>query len=536
VEVLSIMDTKSYDALQRLITEGSKILDDTSDKEGPIKTDKDTVTLDFLDDNGRLRTTLTKEEEKVIEELFQNEIITDGMSDLNEELDAIDFQESFFSTRSVQKKSKKDLGIDFLFEDDGLRQDIQQHRLAIAQDEEEMAQQKAQDIQNGDEGSLSIDEAEFNLFDEEDEVEDESCKQPGRKIRSAGKGRGLGRGAGKGPIGKPVKEEEDEEIDESFSLFDEEKEKPVEDEDEMEESFRLFEDEDEVDIKVKHPGILAVPEGKKVDQLPFSHFEALVKKHGYDSIAKALTNLEVWNKNRDPKLARWAKSTRERLEAKYGAKEESFRLFEDLGDDNDDNMDQAFFIESDLDPDKEDEDKHDEGTTDEKELDDEEEGDLDTDKDDEDRHEEGTEDEDELDDEEKGDLDTDEDDEDKEGEGTTDEKELEDEEDEDKDKGFKESLLFEDDEEDEDDEGSSRDERALADEDEEKYEEDEEDDIGEINELIKKIEDDINDKDALKKDIRNLKKTVNDLETTQSEEVEDDDERVHIEEDFDFDI
>jgi len=417
-----------------------------------------------------------------------------------------------------------------------LRQDIQQHKLAIADDEEEMAQQKAQDIQNGDEGSLGIDEAEFNLFDEEDEVEDESCKQPGRKIRSDGKGRGLGKGDGKGPIGKPV--EDEDEIDETFNLFDEKKEKPkkpIKKDEEIEESFNLFED-DEVDIKVKHPGILAVPEGKKVDQLPFSHFEALVKKHGYDSIAKALTNLEVWNKDRDPKLARWAKSTRERLEAKYGVKKESFSLFEDLGDDNDDNMDQGFFIEGDLDPDKEDEDKHDEGTTDEKELDDEEEGDLDTDKDDEDKHEEGTEDEDELDDEEKGDLDTDEDDEDKEDEGTTDEKELKDEEDEDKDKGFKESLLFEDDEEDEDDEGSSRDERALADEDEEKYEEDEDDDIGEINELIKKIENDIDDKDSLKKDIRNLKKTVNDLETTQSEEVEDDDERVHIEEDFDFDI
>ena len=509
------MDTKSYDALQRLITEGSKILDDTSDKEGPIKTDRDTVTLDFLDDNGRLRTTLTKEEEKVIEELFQNEIITDGMSDLNEELDAIDFQESFFSTRSVQKKSKKDLGIDFLFEDDGLRQDIQQHKLAIANDEEEMAQQKAQDIQNGDEGSLSIDEAEFNLFDEEDEVEveDESCKQPGRKIRSDGKGRGLGKGDGKGPIGKPV--EEDEEIDEAFSLFE----------------------DDEVDIKVKHPGILAVPEGKKIDQLPFSHFEALVKKHGYDSIAKALTNLEVWNKDRDPKLARWAKSTRERLEAKYGTKKESFSLFEDLG--NDDNMDQAFFIEGDLDPDKEDEDEHDEGTPVERELHDEEEDDLDTDKDDEDKHEKGTEDEDELDDEEKGDLDTDEDDEDKHEEGTKDEDELDDEEVEDKDEGFKESRLFEDVEEDEDDEGSSRDERALADEDEEKDEEDEEDDIGEINELIKKIEDDINDKDELKKDIRNLKKTVNDLSSTQSEEVEDDDdESTHVEEslDLDFDI
>lgn len=35
----------------------------------------------------------------------------------------------------------------------------------------------------------------------------ESCKTPGMKIRSKGKGRGLARGQGKGPMGKPAGDE-----------------------------------------------------------------------------------------------------------------------------------------------------------------------------------------------------------------------------------------------------------------------------------------------------------------------------------------
>jgi hypothetical protein len=91
----------------------------------------------------------------------------------------------------------------------------------------------------------------------------------------------------------------------------------------VEESF-FFDEDDEVDIKVKHPGILEVPEGKKVDELPFSHFAALVKEHGYDEISKALTNLEVWNREREPELADWAKDMRERLKAKFDTKAESY--------------------------------------------------------------------------------------------------------------------------------------------------------------------------------------------------------------------
>lgn len=62
----------------------------------------------------------------------------------------------------------------------------------------------------------------------------------------------------------------------------------------------------EVDIDVKNPGLLEVPAGKEVDQLPKSHFEKLIAKKGYEKIIRGLTNLEVWNKNKNPKLSKWA--------------------------------------------------------------------------------------------------------------------------------------------------------------------------------------------------------------------------------------
>ena len=48
--------------------------------------------------------------------------------------------------------------------------------------------------------------------------------------------------------------------------------------------------EQKVDIKVKHPGILEIPEGKKFWQLPLSHYNNLIAKKGYGKIIKALTN------------------------------------------------------------------------------------------------------------------------------------------------------------------------------------------------------------------------------------------------------
>jgi len=68
-----------------------------------------------------------------------------------------------------------------------------------------------------------------------------------------------------------------------------------------------------VRIKVKHPGILEVPEGKNVMDLPLEHFIKLAKKKGYAAIIRALNNLQVWNKNRNKKLANWAKKMKEQL-------------------------------------------------------------------------------------------------------------------------------------------------------------------------------------------------------------------------------
>ena len=74
--------------------------------------------------------------------------------------------------------------------------------------------------------------------------------------------------------------------------------------------------EQNVEIEVKHEGILEVPEGKNVDDLPMSHFEKLAKKKGLGKITKALNNLQVWNKNDDPKLSKWAGDMIDKLNKK----------------------------------------------------------------------------------------------------------------------------------------------------------------------------------------------------------------------------
>lgn len=72
-----------------------------------------------------------------------------------------------------------------------------------------------------------------------------------------------------------------------------------------------------VDINVKNPGILEVPDGKSVEDLPVNHFKSLIDKKGRGAIIRALTNLEVWNKNDNPKLSKWAKSMKSKL-GNYG--------------------------------------------------------------------------------------------------------------------------------------------------------------------------------------------------------------------------
>jgi hypothetical protein len=74
--------------------------------------------------------------------------------------------------------------------------------------------------------------------------------------------------------------------------------------------------EKDTEIEVKNTGILEVPEGKNVNDLPQSHFEKLAKKKGLGKITKALNNLQVWNKNDDPELSKWAGNMIDKLNNK----------------------------------------------------------------------------------------------------------------------------------------------------------------------------------------------------------------------------
>lgn len=70
-------------------------------------------------------------------------------------------------------------------------------------------------------------------------------------------------------------------------------------------------------IDVKNPGALEVPDGKKVDELPQSHFEKLVDKKGYQEVIRALANLEVWNKDKNKSLSQWASNMADKLKKKF---------------------------------------------------------------------------------------------------------------------------------------------------------------------------------------------------------------------------
>lgn len=63
---------------------------------------------------------------------------------------------------------------------------------------------------------------------------------------------------------------------------------------------------EDAEIEVKNTGVLEVPENKNVDELPIKHFVALANKKGLSTVTRALNNLQVWNKNKDPKLSKWA--------------------------------------------------------------------------------------------------------------------------------------------------------------------------------------------------------------------------------------
>jgi len=81
--------------------------------------------------------------------------------------------------------------------------------------------------------------------------------------------------------------------------------------------------EQQVKIPVEEPGKLEVPEGKNVEDLPESHFQALINKKGWADISKALINLKVWNKDRNKPLSSWADKMQEKLAAWVEAKRKS---------------------------------------------------------------------------------------------------------------------------------------------------------------------------------------------------------------------
>jgi hypothetical protein len=62
------------------------------------------------------------------------------------------------------------------------------------------------------------------------------------------------------------------------------------------------------------PGMLEIPEGKEVEDMSLDHFTGLVKKNGFDKISKALINLRVWNKEKNPDLSRWADKMQEKVD------------------------------------------------------------------------------------------------------------------------------------------------------------------------------------------------------------------------------
>jgi hypothetical protein len=71
-------------------------------------------------------------------------------------------------------------------------------------------------------------------------------------------------------------------------------------------------------ISAVQPGVLEVPVGKKVNQLPLKHFMKLVRKKGHTRVSTALTNLQRWFKNKKPSLSRWAKSMKAKIRRKLG--------------------------------------------------------------------------------------------------------------------------------------------------------------------------------------------------------------------------
>lgn len=94
-----------------------------------------------------------------------------------------------------------------------------------------------------------------------------------------------------------------------------------------------------VRIKVTHPGILRVPEGKHVWNLRKKDIEALIKKEGYAPISRAINNLYIWNRKKKTdtakKIMEWVTKAKRWLDDfrdKYGYKARRRATASEIGD------------------------------------------------------------------------------------------------------------------------------------------------------------------------------------------------------------
>jgi hypothetical protein len=73
-----------------------------------------------------------------------------------------------------------------------------------------------------------------------------------------------------------------------------------------------------VKIEVEHEGVLEVPEGKNVEDMPLAHFVDLAKRKGFAKISRALINLKVWNREKNKPLSSWADDMQEKVAKALG--------------------------------------------------------------------------------------------------------------------------------------------------------------------------------------------------------------------------
>ena len=87
----------------------------------------------------------------------------------------------------------------------------------------------------------------------------------------------------------------------------------------------LNEEGDPSKIKVKHTGILEIPEDKKFIDMPISHFVDLAKSKGRAEIVRALNNLVRWHspksKSPDEKIVAKANKAKEAIEKAFEKEE-----------------------------------------------------------------------------------------------------------------------------------------------------------------------------------------------------------------------